>query len=161
MSSKTEESPFARLGYITFMPRYLPFVWCALSFFPPQINYLDESDVNGFQIYVNDSPTFLCTAMTHTPTLTTKANTCYTGGFKNFFSFYIYKSHVFFVLGGVTFLEHGDRVHVKNLDENRYFVSCSLAHLPRDVYGLSPLQQMGMMSFDLFTLGLNFAPAPC
>merc|ERR1719507_682571 len=44
-----------------------------------QINYLDESDVNGFQIYVNDSPTFLCTAMTHTPTLTTKANTCYTG----------------------------------------------------------------------------------
>ena len=134
------------------MPRYLPFVWCALTFYPPQINYLDESDVNGFQIYVNDSPTFLCTAMTHTPTLTTKANTCYTGGFKNSFSFYIYKSHVFFVLGGVTFLEHGDRVHVKNLDENRYFVSCSV------VYGLSLLQQMGMMSFDLFTLGLNFAP---
>ena len=91
------------------------FNWSAL-----QINYLDESDVNGFQvrecilysftcvrvhfvyfmfvrvyslhffvycawcldnfqIYVNDSPTFLCTAMTHTPTLTTKANTCYTG----------------------------------------------------------------------------------
>ena len=46
-----------------------------------QINYLDESDVNGFQIYVNDSPIFLCTAMTHTPTATTKANTCYTGGF--------------------------------------------------------------------------------
>ena len=62
------------------MPRYSPFVWRALSFYPPQINYLDESDVNGFQIYVNDSPTFLCTAMTHTPTLTTKANTCYTGG---------------------------------------------------------------------------------
>ena len=134
------------------MPRYSPFVWRALSFYPPQINYLDESDVNGFQIYVNDSPTFLCTAMTHTPTLTTKANTCYTGGFKNFFSFYIYKSHVFYVPGGVTFLEHGDRVHVKNLDENRYFVSCSV------VYGLSLLQQMGMMSFDLFTLGLNFAP---
>jgi len=70
-----------------------------------QINYLDESDVNGFQIYVNDSPTFLCTAMTHTPTLTTKANTCYTGG--------------------VTFLEHGDRVHVKNLDENRSTVMLS------------------------------------
>ena len=48
--------------------------------FPFQINYLDESDVNGFQIYVNDSPIFLCTAMTHTPTATTKANTCYTGG---------------------------------------------------------------------------------
>ena len=61
----------------------------------------------------------------------------------------------FYVPGGVTFLEHGDRVHVKNLDENRYFVSCSV------VYGLSLLQQMGMMSFDLFTLGLNFAPAPC
>ena len=64
----------------------------------------------------------------------------------------------FYVPGGVTFLEHGDRVHVKNLDENRYFVSCSAAHPPGDVYGLSPLQQMGMMSFDLFTLGLNFAP---
>ena len=83
-------------------------------------------------------------------------------GFKNSFSFYIFKSHVFFVLGGVTFLEHGDRVHVKNLDENRYFVSCLLAsHLQGDVYGLSPLQQMGMMNFNLFTLGLNFAPAPC
>ena len=35
--------------------------------------------LDNFQIYVNDSPTFLCTAMTHTPTLTTKANTCYTG----------------------------------------------------------------------------------
>jgi len=70
-----------------------------------QINYLDESDVNGFQIYVNDSPIFLCTAMTHTPTATTKANTCYTGG--------------------VTFLEHGDQVFVKNLDENRSAVMLS------------------------------------
>ena len=93
---------------------------CCFNWSAFQINYLDESDVNGFQvrecilcsftcvrvhfvyfmfvrvyslhffvycawcldnfqIYVNDSPTFLCTAMTHTPTLTTKANTCYTG----------------------------------------------------------------------------------
>ena len=68
---------------------------CALSSYPPQINYLDESDVNGFQIYVNDSPTFLCTAMTHTPTLTTKANTCYTGGFKKLFFHFTSTNHMF------------------------------------------------------------------
>jgi hypothetical protein len=60
---------------------------------------LDEHDVNAFQIYVNDSPFVLCTTMTHTPTMATKANTCFTGG--------------------VTFLEQGDQVYIKNLDENR------------------------------------------
>ena len=80
-----------------------------------QINYLDESDVNGFQIYVNDSPIFLCTVMTHTPTATTKANTCYTG---RFFPLQQIRRLNSYFSGGVTFLEHGDEVFVKNLDEN-------------------------------------------
>ncbi len=38
-----------------------------------QVNYLDENDVNAFEIYVNDSPYLMCTTMTHTPQLSTKA----------------------------------------------------------------------------------------
>ena len=45
-----------------------------------QINYLDNHEVNSYQILVNDEPWLTCTTMTHTPSPTTKANTCYTGG---------------------------------------------------------------------------------
>ena len=69
---------YAQVCDISLQPEFFCFREIHETF---QINYLDESDVNGFQIYVNDSPIFLCTAMTHTPTATTKANTCYTGGF--------------------------------------------------------------------------------
>ena len=68
----------------------------SLSF---QINYLDTHDVNAFQVLVNDSPFLLCTTMTHTVHQTTKANTCYTGGTK--------------------FLEQGDTITIKNLEDNR------------------------------------------
>ena len=46
-----------------------------------QINYLDEHDVNAFQILHNDDPLLLCTTMTNTGRSHTisKANTCYTG----------------------------------------------------------------------------------
>ena len=46
-----------------------------------QINYLDEHDVNAFQILHNDDPFLLCTTMTNTGRSHTisKANTCYTG----------------------------------------------------------------------------------
>ena len=49
-----------------------------------QINYLDEHDVNAFQVLLNDDPFLLCTVMTHTGRSHTisKANTCYTGNAK-------------------------------------------------------------------------------
>eukprot|EP00092_Neocalanus_flemingeri_P070006 GFUD01085873.1.p1 GENE.GFUD01085873.1~~GFUD01085873.1.p1 ORF type:complete len:450 (+),score=118.05 GFUD01085873.1:121-1470(+) len=85
-----------------------------------QINYLDNHDVNAFQIVVNDSPFLLCTTMTHTPHHTTKANTCYTGGVK--------------------FLEQGDTIFIKNLEENRFSVM-----LPsHSFFGLAQLSDMGI-----------------
>jgi len=85
-----------------------------------QINYLDEHDVNAFQIYVNDSPFLLCTTMTHTPTPTTKANSCYTGG--------------------VSFLEKGDKVLIKNLEENRFSVMLS----SHSFFGLVQVADLGI-----------------
>lgn len=64
-----------------------------------QVNYLDEHDVNAFQVYVNDSPYLLCTVMTHTRHPTTKANTCFTGG--------------------VVFLEAQDEIYVRDLEPKR------------------------------------------
>jgi len=85
-----------------------------------QINYLDDNDVNAFQIVVNDSPFLLCTTMTHTPHHTTKANTCYTGGVK--------------------FLEQGDTIFIRNLEENRFSVL-----LPsHSFFGLAQLSDMGI-----------------
>ena len=51
-----------------------------------QINYLDEHDVNAYQVLLNDDPFLLCTVMTHTGRSHTisKANTCYTGDVKIF-----------------------------------------------------------------------------
>jgi len=85
-----------------------------------QINFLDIHDVNAFQIIVNDSPFLLCTTMTHTTQPTTKANTCYTGAVK--------------------FLERGDTVFIKNLEENRFSVM-----LPsHSFFGLAQLSDMGI-----------------
>jgi len=64
-----------------------------------QVNYLDENDVNAFQILVNGNSHFLCTVMTHTNYAISKANTCYTGG--------------------VVYLEEGDRVSVRDLEPGR------------------------------------------
>ena len=58
--------------------------------------------LDSFQIMVNNSPWLMCTTMTHTPSPTTKANTCYTGG--------------------VRFLEQGDTILIKNTDTNRFAV---------------------------------------
>jgi len=85
-----------------------------------QINYLDDHDVNAFQIVVNDSPFLLCTTMTHTPHPTTKANTCYTGGVK--------------------YLEQGDTIFIKNLEDNRFSVM-----LPsHSFFGLAQMSDMGI-----------------
>ena len=73
-----------------------------IYFIYSQVNYLDNHEVNSYQILVNNSPWLTCTTMTHTPSPTTKANTCYTGG--------------------VRFLEQGDRIVVKNTDNNRFAV---------------------------------------
>merc|ERR1719315_754335 len=82
------------------------------------INFLDIHDVNAFQIIVNDSPFLFCTTMTHTTQPTTKANTCYTGAVK--------------------FLERGDTVFIKNLEENRFSVM-----LPsHSFFGLAQLSDM-------------------
>ena len=51
-----------------------------IYFLYSQINYLDNHEVNSYQILVNNIPWLTCTTMTHTPSPTTKANTCYTGG---------------------------------------------------------------------------------
>jgi len=64
-----------------------------------QINYLDSQDANAFQIMLNESPLFLCTMMTQKRKYSTKANTCYTGG--------------------VTFLEQGDILFIKDLEKHR------------------------------------------
>ena len=56
-------------------------VFLGVYYIYAQINYLDEHDVNAFQIMVNENPFLLCTVMTHTGRshLVSKANTCYTG----------------------------------------------------------------------------------
>merc|ERR1711973_847304 len=91
-----------------------------IYFIYAQINYLDDHDVNAFQILVNSSPWLMCTTMTHTPRATTKANTCYTGG--------------------VRYLEQGDTLMVKNTDTNRFAVM-----LPsHSFFGLAQLSEMGM-----------------
>ena len=72
-----------------------------IYFIYAQINYVDSQDVNAFQILVNDSEWLMCTTMTHTPGHTTKVNTCYTGG--------------------VRFLEAGDKLMVRNIDNDRYY----------------------------------------
>lgn len=85
-----------------------------------QINYLDTHDVNAFQVLVNDSPFLLCTTMTHTVHQTTKANTCYTGGTK--------------------FLEQGDTITIKNLEDNRFSVM-----LPsHSFFGVAQLSDLGI-----------------
>merc|ERR1711971_797707 len=84
-----------------------------------QVNYVDSQDVNAFQILVNDSEWLMCTTMTHTPGHTTKVNTCYTGG--------------------VRFLEAGDRVMVRNTDNDRYVVM-----LPsHSFFGIIQMSKMG------------------
>jgi len=91
-----------------------------IYFIYAQINYLDDHDVNAFQIMVNKSPWLMCTTMTHTPRATTKANTCYTGG--------------------VRYLEQGDNLMIKNTDTNRFAVM-----LPsHSFFGLVQLSEMGM-----------------
>jgi len=69
-----------------------------------QINYLDEHDVNAFQVLLNDDPFLLCTVMTHTGRSHTisKANTCYTGG--------------------VTFMEANDEISIRDLEVGRHSV---------------------------------------
>ena len=64
-----------------------------LFFKKNKINYLDDHDVNAFHLYVNEDPFLLCTAMSHTPYTTTKANTCFTAG--------------------TTFLEKGDEIYIR------------------------------------------------
>ena len=64
-----------------------------------QVNYLDEHDVNAFQVFVNEDPYLLCTVMTHTRHSTTKANTCFTSG--------------------VAFLEAEDQILVRDLEPMR------------------------------------------
>jgi len=91
-----------------------------IYFIYAQINYLDNHDVNAFQIMVNNSPWLMCTTMTHTPSPTTKANTCYTGG--------------------VRFLEQGDTILIKNTDTNRFAVM-----LPsHSFFGLVQMSEMGL-----------------
>merc|ERR1719228_137273 len=91
-----------------------------IYFIYAQINFLDNHDVNAFQVIVNDSPFLLCTTMTHTPHPTTKANTCYTGAVK--------------------FLEQGDTIVIKNLEENRFSVM-----LPsHSFFGVAQLSDMGI-----------------
>jgi len=79
-------------GKLTVMSPGIYFVYA-------QINYLDSQDANAFQIVLNESPMFLCTMMTHKRKFSTKANTCYTGG--------------------VTFLEQGDVLFIKDLEKHR------------------------------------------
>lgn len=69
-----------------------------------QINYLDEHDVNAYQVLVNDDPFLLCTVMTNTGRShsISKANTCYTGG--------------------VNFLETDDEISIRDLDVGRHSV---------------------------------------
>ena len=59
--------------------------------------------MNAFQVYTNEDPFLMCTAMTHTRHKTnTKANTCYTGGVK--------------------FLEKGDEIYVRDLEPERFSI---------------------------------------
>ncbi|XP_071441279.1 protein eiger [Hetaerina americana] len=44
-----------------------------------QVYYLDDHDINGFLVLVNETPVLQCTTMTHGG-VGTKANTCFTGG---------------------------------------------------------------------------------
>ena len=91
-----------------------------IYFIYSQINYLDNHEVNSFQILVNNIPWLTCTTMTHTPSPTTKANTCYTGG--------------------VRFLEQGDKIVIKNTDNNRYAVM-----LPsHSFFGAVQLSEVGL-----------------
>lgn len=64
-----------------------------------QVNYLDEHDVNAFQVYINEDPYLLCTTMTHTRHPTTKANTCFTSA--------------------VAFLEAEDQILIRDLEPMR------------------------------------------
>jgi len=79
-------------GKLTVMSPGIYFVYA-------QINYLDSNDANAFQIVVNESPLFLCTTMTHKRKYSTKSNTCYTGG--------------------IAFLEQGDVLYIKDLEQHR------------------------------------------
>ena len=91
-----------------------------IYFIYSQINYLDNHEVNSFQILVNNLPWLTCTTMTHTPSPTTKTNTCYTGG--------------------VRFLEQGDKIVIKNTDTNRYAVM-----LPsHSFFGAVQLSEVGL-----------------
>ena len=105
-----------------------------IYFIYAQTNYLDKLQfenvfsgillyfmiLDSFQIMVNNSPWLMCTTMTHTPSPTTKANTCYTGG--------------------VRFLEQGDTILIKNTDTNRFAVM-----LPsHSFFGLVQMSEMGL-----------------
>ena len=105
-----------------------------------QVNYLDEHDVNAFQVLANEDPFLLCTVMTHTGRSHTisKANTCYTGMvFLHFSSPCIILNVVNYpllahecinniflhnILGGVMFLEADDEIYIRDLEVGRHSV---------------------------------------
>jgi len=88
----TEDFPLDHEGRLSVKKSGLYYIYA-------QVNYLDEHDVNAFQVYVNEDPYLLCTVMTHTRHSTTKANTCFTSG--------------------VTFLEAEDQILIRDLEPMR------------------------------------------
>ena len=88
----TEDFPMDNEGRVSVKKSGLYYIYA-------QVNYLDEHDVNAYQVYVNEDPYLLCTVMTHTRHSTTKANTCFTSG--------------------VAFLESEDQILIRDLEPMR------------------------------------------
>lgn len=88
----TEDFPLDKDGRISVKKSGLYYIYS-------QVNYLDEHDVNAYQVFINEDPYLLCTTMTHTRHSTTKANTCFTSG--------------------VAFLEAEDQILVRDLEPMR------------------------------------------
>jgi hypothetical protein len=42
------------------------------------VEYLDNHEVNGYEVYLNNEPFISCVTSTHTPKERKKHNTCYT-----------------------------------------------------------------------------------
>jgi TNF(Tumour Necrosis Factor) family. len=79
---------------------------------------VDEHDINGFRVYVNNNPIFHCTTMTvHSPDdhHKAKANTCHTSG--------------------ATYLSERDKVSLRDVNGLRY----SLFEPSKSFFGLIKL----------------------
>lgn len=80
-----------------------------------QVEYLDNHEVNGYEVYLNNEPFISCVTSTHSLKERKKHNTCYTAA--------------------VVYIEDGGVLHVRDKEAGRY----SLLHSTGTFFGATKI----------------------